>query len=239
MKSFVVVRHRVGQIRGWKLGNPTNARRLEIVVECLTIFDGAQLAIDTTMVSPFQLDGTARRRAADHNGAALDDARKRKERTYFWLVGGRGRAPLVLGAEVGGMVRGNSGQRTSGMKCRAWLCGWRNLLRCPAARALATSAQVSHFGSMQLLLMRSLPFASCVFLFCGCLFVRVGTSSMLKGWTKAPVLNGWVQIVWGPRPKGVRALSEACRTWPAEKGRSWPLNLLSFVTSGAPCGVLS
>ena len=40
-------------------GNPTDARRLEIVVDGLTIFDGAQLAIDTTMVSPLQWDGTA------------------------------------------------------------------------------------------------------------------------------------------------------------------------------------
>ena len=62
--------------------NPTDARRLEIVVDGLTIFDSAQLAIDTTMVSPLRRDGTARRRAADHNGAALDDARRRKERTY-------------------------------------------------------------------------------------------------------------------------------------------------------------
>ena len=46
-------------------GNPTDARRLEIVVDGLTIFDGAQLAIDTTMVSPLQRDGTARRRASD------------------------------------------------------------------------------------------------------------------------------------------------------------------------------
>ena len=38
-------------------GNPTDARRLEIVVDGLTIFDGAQLAIDTTMVSPLQRDG--------------------------------------------------------------------------------------------------------------------------------------------------------------------------------------
>ena len=48
----------------------------------LTLFDGAQLAIDTTLVSPLNPDGTARRRAADHNGAALEDARRKKERTY-------------------------------------------------------------------------------------------------------------------------------------------------------------
>ena len=83
-------------------GNPTDARRLEIVVDGLTLFDGAQLAIDTTLVSPLKRDGTARRRAADHNGAALEDARRKKDRTYPELAGDRGRARLVvLAAEVG------------------------------------------------------------------------------------------------------------------------------------------
>ena len=62
-------------------GNPTDARRLEIVVDGMTLFDGAQLAIYTTLVSPLKRDVTARRRAADHNGAALEEARWKKERT--------------------------------------------------------------------------------------------------------------------------------------------------------------
>ena len=134
-------------------GNPTDARRLEIVVDGLTIFDGAQLAIDTTMVSPLQRDGTARRRAADHNGAALDDARRRKERTYLELVGERGRGLIVL-AEVGGRWSGETAEFLAALSKakaesapenvrdevrRAWLRGWRNLLSCTAARALATS----------------------------------------------------------------------------------------------------
>ena len=136
-------------------GNPTDARRLEIVVDGLTIIDGAQLAIDTTMVSPLQRDGTARRRAADDNGAALDDARRRKERTCPELVGERGRARLVvLGAEVGGMWSGETAEFLAALSRakaesapenirdevrRAWLRRWRNLLSCTAARALATS----------------------------------------------------------------------------------------------------
>ena len=131
-------------------GNPNDARRLEIVV-----FDGAQLAIDTTMVSPLQRDGTGRRRAADHNGAALDDARRRKERTFPELVGERGRVRLVvLGAEVGGRWPGETAEFLAALSkakaesapenvrdevCRAWLRRWRNLLSCTAARALATS----------------------------------------------------------------------------------------------------
>ena len=136
-------------------GNPTDARRLEIVVDGLTIFDGAQLAIDTTMVFPLQRDGTARRRAADHNGAALDDARRRKERTYPELVRERGRARLVvLGAEVGGRWSAETAEFLAALSKakaesapenvrdevrRAWLRRWRNLLSCTAARSLATS----------------------------------------------------------------------------------------------------
>ena len=53
-------------------------RRLEVVADWLTLWRGAQLAIDTTMVSPLRRDGTARPRAANHDGAALEDARSRK-----------------------------------------------------------------------------------------------------------------------------------------------------------------
>ena len=136
-------------------GNPVDARRLEVVVDGLTIFNGAQLAIDTTMVSPLQRNGMARRRAADHNGAALEDARRRKERTYPELVGERGRARLVvLGAEVGGRWSGETAEFLGALSKakaesapenvreevrRAWLRRWRNLLSCTAARAFATS----------------------------------------------------------------------------------------------------
>ena len=78
-------------------------RRLEVVVDGLPLFRGAQLAIDTTMVSPVRSDGTARRQCAATSGAALDQARRRKERTYPELAQPHGRARLVvLGCEVGG-----------------------------------------------------------------------------------------------------------------------------------------
>ena len=77
-------------------------RRLEVVVDGLPLFRGAQLAIDTTMVSPVRSDGTARRQCAAVSGAALDQARRRKERTYPELAQQHGRARLVvLGCEVG------------------------------------------------------------------------------------------------------------------------------------------
>ena len=136
-------------------GNPTDARRLEIVVDGLTLFDGAQLAIDTTLVSHPKRDGTARRRAADHNGAALEEARRKKENTYPELAGDRGLARLVVfAAEVGGRWSDKTANFLSALsKAKAetapeavrdqvrasWLRRWRNLLGCTAARAFATS----------------------------------------------------------------------------------------------------
>ena len=59
-----------------------DGRRLEVVVDGLPLFRGAQLAIDTTLVSPLRGDGQPQRRCVDVDGAALDEARRRKERTY-------------------------------------------------------------------------------------------------------------------------------------------------------------
>ena len=79
-----------------------DGRRLEVVVDGLPLFRGAQLAIDTTLVSPLRGDGQPHRRCADVDGAALDEARRRKERTYPELCERHSRARLVvLAAEVG------------------------------------------------------------------------------------------------------------------------------------------
>ena len=67
-----------------------------MVADGLPLFGGAQLAIDTTLVSALRVDGCARRHAAFKDGAALVEARKRKERTYPELVGNAGRARLVV-----------------------------------------------------------------------------------------------------------------------------------------------
>ena len=80
-----------------------DGRRLEVVADGVSLWHGAQLAIDTTLVSPLHSNGSARRRAADHDGAALEVARRRKERTYPEPAGEGGQARLVvLAAEVGG-----------------------------------------------------------------------------------------------------------------------------------------
>ena len=54
-----------------------DARRLEIVADGLPLFGGAQLAIDTTLVSAIRQDGTPRRGAATRDGVALLEARRK------------------------------------------------------------------------------------------------------------------------------------------------------------------
>ena len=56
-----------------------DGRRLEIVVDGLPLFSGAQLAVDTTMVSQLHRDGTARRGAALCGEKVLEEARRRKD----------------------------------------------------------------------------------------------------------------------------------------------------------------
>ena len=57
----------------------------------LPLFRGAQLAIDTNLVSVLHCDGSARPRTANVDGVVLAIARQRKERTYPELVGPRAR----------------------------------------------------------------------------------------------------------------------------------------------------
>ena len=99
--------------RGRSSQQPPGAARLEVVADGLPRWQGAQLAIDTTVVSPVCRDGTARPRAAD--GEALKEAPRRKERTYpeeFAGEGGRARL-VVLGAEVGGRWSAETAQLLS------------------------------------------------------------------------------------------------------------------------------
>ena len=120
-------------------------RRLEFVVDGL--FRGAQLAIDTTMVSPVRSDGTASRQCATTSGAALDQARRRKERTYPELAQPHGRARLVvLGCEVGGRWSDESRQFLTGL-ARSEPEIMRKSTACAAARAFSLSLLESRCGS--------------------------------------------------------------------------------------------
>ena len=57
-----------------------DGRRIELIAEGLPLFGGAQLAVDTTLVSAPHCDGSARARSARVDGIALEAARRRKER---------------------------------------------------------------------------------------------------------------------------------------------------------------
>ena len=55
-----------------------DGRRLEVVAEGLPLFGGAQLALDTTLVSALHCDGSTRPHAADVDGVALSPRRRKK-----------------------------------------------------------------------------------------------------------------------------------------------------------------
>ena len=87
------------------LHDHVDARRLEIVADGLPLFGGAQLAIDTTLVSAVRQDGTPRRGAMIRDGVALREARRRKERVYPELTGVGGRARWSSQARSEGVGR--------------------------------------------------------------------------------------------------------------------------------------
>ena len=91
-------------VRDLDIPVPVNdGRRLEVVVDGLPLFGGAQLAVDTTLVSMLHCDGSPHRGAADVDGAVLVAARRRKERTNPELVRPGRRARLVvLAGDVAG-----------------------------------------------------------------------------------------------------------------------------------------
>ena len=132
--------------------NALDGRCLE-VADGLPLFGGAQLAVDTTLVSPLHADGS--RHAADSDGAVLATARRRQERTYPELVGPESSARLVvLAMETGGrwsdeamafvrlLARAKVRSEPRILKKRveqAWRLRWLSMLGCAAARVLAAS----------------------------------------------------------------------------------------------------
>ena len=71
-------------VRDLDIGVPdkTDDRRLEVVADGLPLFHGAQIAVDTTLVSVLRRDGTPHPRSVNEDGAALAQARRRKELRY-------------------------------------------------------------------------------------------------------------------------------------------------------------
>ena len=80
----------------------TDGRRLEVVADNLPLWNGAQLGVDATLVSPVRRNGTAYPRAAAEDGVRLTAARKRKEQKYPELLHTRRCKLVVVAMEVGG-----------------------------------------------------------------------------------------------------------------------------------------
>lgn len=77
--------------------------RIEVIANNLFLFNGAQLAIDTTFVSACKTNGTVRQGADETDGIVLVETRKLKERIYPELTTANGRMRMVvLAIEFGG-----------------------------------------------------------------------------------------------------------------------------------------
>ena len=144
-------------VRDLDIGVPdeADARRLEVVVDGLPLFHGAQLGVDTTLVSVLRRDGTPHPRCANADGAALATARRRKEARFPELAGQHGRARLVvLASEVGGrwseecrqflclLAKAKVRNEPKIMRSRTeqvWLLRWGSILACSSSRAFAMS----------------------------------------------------------------------------------------------------
>ena len=77
-------------------------RIIEVIANGLNLWGGAQLAIDTTLVSPLTREGQPRRHSGTYRFAAIHTARRNKERTYPELLQSRRCKLVVLAIEVGG-----------------------------------------------------------------------------------------------------------------------------------------
>ena len=131
-------------------------RRLEIVADGLPLFQGAQLAVDTMLVSALRRDGVPHSRAENHDGAVLDAARRRKERTYPELTGQFGRTRfIVLAGEVAGkwseesrdflskLAKAKARREPRHLRARArqaWRHRWATLLACSASKSFCPVA---------------------------------------------------------------------------------------------------
>ena len=135
-------------------GSRTDERRIEVIANGLPLWNGSQLAIDTTLVPPLTSQAEPRRHQQTTAGAALRIARRAKERTYPELVGG-GRARLVVVAiELGGrwsteaatLLRLLSRHKTQSIPIllrpaarHAWIARWAAHLSAAAMRSFACS----------------------------------------------------------------------------------------------------
>ena len=81
-----------------------DGRRIEVVANGLPLWQGAQVAVDATIVSPVRRDGSARPGADSEPGLALAQALDRRHRTYPELQRARRCKLVVFGVELGGRI---------------------------------------------------------------------------------------------------------------------------------------
>ena len=134
---------------------PEDGRRLEVVANNLPLWNGAQLAIDTTLVSPLRGNGTHMPNTHAFDGLAARRARRRKENTYPELLRQNGRVRLVvLALETGGRWSQESIDfitKLAQARARSaplamcssvaggWNRRWINLFACASQRSVALS----------------------------------------------------------------------------------------------------
>ena len=131
-----------------------DGRRIEVLAQGLPCFGGAQLAIDITVRSATTADGRARPRAALEDGAALEQAREDKERTYPELALSRRCQLVVVALETGGrwsqesvaflqqLARARAQDAPGYLRRSAeltWARRWTRLLSVAAASSFAAS----------------------------------------------------------------------------------------------------
>ena len=133
----------------------SDARCIEILASALPVWHGAQVAIDTTLVSPIGKDGQPRGRSAREAGGVLEQAARRKrETTYPELLAARRCRLVVFGVEVGGRWNGEAREllralaRAKARERPQWLRAsavqafhqrWSGIIAVAAQRALAAT----------------------------------------------------------------------------------------------------
>ena len=129
-------------------------RRIEVIANGLPLWGGAQVAVDTTLVSPLTAAGAPRRVRGQTAGAALQAARRAKERSYPEFCRAHRCRLAVIALEVGGRWSNEAANfvrllarcraRAVPATCRAaatsaFTLRWSSLISFAAARTFAAS----------------------------------------------------------------------------------------------------
>jgi len=140
----------------------TDGRRLEVVANGLPLYQGRQVAIDATIVSPVHADGSPLRPADVEDGVALRGAIRRKHVTYHELLTSRRCHLLVAAIEVGGrwaeepyqfivqMARAKARAAPAVLRTaltNAWVRRWTGMITYAAMDAYAASLLESVMAS--------------------------------------------------------------------------------------------